>query len=1051
MNKWIDWMVENHVTVNLLMLLIIVGGALSYLTLPRKIFPDAEIPVVTVTVPYPGASPDQIEQSVLTVFEDAFVGISGVRRISSTASEGVGSIFLEIEDNVESDQVRTDVTAAIDRIETIPEDSREPRISVMEIEIPVMQLGIYGDMSEQELAAFGERMVRDLRGRSGISRVDLFGVREYEMSLEVTPQKLEKYNISFEEIEQAVRGASLDLPGGKISSSHGEITLRTRDLSQTARDFERIIVRSWDDGSHVRVEDLGTVIDGFADVNLYTGFNGKDGAFVVVSRVGDQSALDIAQEVNSYVEETRARLPEGVELIVWEDFAEVLQDRLGLLLKNGGLGFILVLLVLGIFLDIRLAFWVAVGMAISFMGGLWAMTLFGVSINVISLFGFIMVLGIVVDDAIVIGENIFQERERGTPPVLASKRGTKSIAIPVVFAVLTTAATFSPLLAVEGVTGRIMYSVPVVVISVLLFSLFESLFILPAHLSTLREESTRGIFRISQEFSRKADRNLRGFIERIYVPLLQKSMRWPSLVIALSVAILIFFIALIAGGRVAVQPGMGNREGVSLRVFLTMPQGTSLEGTRAMTDTLLGRFDILREEFQDSHDRYASFDEHILVSIGEQPSRGSMGGDDPTIAEINILFPTGDERDYSLEPLQNRFREITADIRGYDELQFSTALGSGQDDINISLSFPDDDALLSAVHRLEDTLSRYDGVFDISNNFEGGAEELSLRLRSSGRSLGLTQADLARQVRTAFHGSEVLRVLRDEHDIPFMIRYPADIRGEVGTIHSMKISTPAGERVPITEVADIVHDRGYSFINRVNQNRVITVTAAVNTSVSNPGTITRELVGYIEGDMQQTYPGLEHVIGGQQEDSDRSLASLAMAFIVAMFVVYALLAIPFKSYLEPFIIMCAIPFGAIGAFIGHIVLGYDLQFMSIFGIVALSGVVVNDSLVFVDYVNRQMCRGLDVRSAILAAGRNRFRPILLTTLTTFAGLLPMLFETSFQAQMLIPMAISLGVGILFASAITLFLVPAYLILLDWIRTLFSIQRVCLGEDTHETH
>jgi multidrug efflux pump subunit AcrB len=1045
MNKWIDWMAENHVTANLLMLLIILGGIVGFFRVPREVFPTTEIPVITVSVVYPGASPDKIEQSLVTNFEDAFTGLSGVRRITSVSSEGVGTIWLELEDNVSSDDVRSDVNTAIDRIENIPEEAREPTVSVMEIELPVMRLGIFGDVSERELKELGEEMQQELRSRRDISRVNLFGTRNYEISLEVSPQALEKYNLSFADIERAVKSSSLDVPGGTISSSEGEITLRTRNLAEAAYEFESIPVRSWPDGRTITIKDLGMVRDGFEDENLYTGFNGKEGALLVVSRVGDQSALVIAESVKEYIADKKDKLPAGVEIIVWEDYSEILQDRIGLLMKNGFLGIILVLLVLGVFLDIRLSFWVAMGMFLSFMGGLWAMTFFDVSINVISLFGFIMVLGIVVDDAIVIGESVFSMRERGEKPLEASRKGAKILSVPVVFAVLTTVATFSPLLFVEGVSGRVMYAVPVVVISVLLFSLFESLFILPAHLSSLKQESSNGILRASQNLSRTMDSKLKGFVEKWYIPLLQKSMAFPSLVIALSAAVLIFFIALLAGGRIDVQPGMGNSEGNSLRVFVNMPRGTALETTRDMTDSILHRLDMVHKDLlSEDEEKYSDFYTHALVSIGEQPSKQNVGND-PALAEVNILFPVGDERGYSLEMVQNRLREETLDLQGYEDLQFSSTMQEEQDDISISLSYSDEDGLQRAVSRLEDTLSYYDGVYDIATDFEPGREEIVFSLTPRGRSLGLTTADIAQQVRTAFYGNEILRVQRGNHDIPLMLRYPRRAVSELETVYTMDVRTPAGVLIPLREAANITTRTGYSDINRVNQNRVITLTAAVDPDISNSSRVSNDLIEYIQGDMQNDFPGLQHIVGGQQEDAQRSLASLGIAFIVALFVVYMLLAIPFKSYLEPLIIMCAIPFGAIGAFIGHILLGYDLQFMSVFGIVALSGVVVNDSLVFVNHVNRQTCRGLSIREAIVSAGRERFRPIMLTTLTTFAGLLPMLFETSFQARMLIPMAISLGVGILFASAITLILVPAFLILLDWFRRFFHIPRDCSME------
>ncbi|MGM0443669.1 MAG: efflux RND transporter permease subunit [Fibrobacterota bacterium] len=1040
MKKMIAWMAQNHVTANLLMLLIIVAGLTAYFQLPRKVFPDAEIPVITVTVPYPGAAPDKIEESIVMKFESALVSVNGVRRISSSSTEGMGSIFLELEDDVDMDEVKNEVNSEIDRITDLPDDAEEAVVTRMEIEIPVMELGLYGGITEQELKDLAERVKNELRGKSEISKVEVYGTRSNEVSIEVSQKKLEAYNLTFHDVSTAISRGSMDLPGGKIRTEKGEILVRTRDLAEDGAAFGRIIVKTTAEGSRIRVSDVADVKDSFEDSNLYTGFDGREGALLVVSRTGTQSALKVAKQVKEYVKEKNKTLPEGVDLIVWDDMSRVLKSRIGLLVKNGALGFALVVLVLGFFLDIRLSFWVAVGMVLSFMGGLWAMLLFDVSINLISLFGFIMVLGIVVDDAIVVGESIFRAREAGEKPVAASKIGTTRIAVPVIFAVLTTVATFSPLLTVEGVSGQIMYAVPIVVISVLLFSLLESIFILPSHLSGLHLKSRVPLLRWSHDFSEKVDSRLRRFVERRYIPLLRKSMQWPTMVIAGSIALLMIFIGLIVGGRIDVKPGMGSTEGVSIKAFVEMPTGTAIHETRDVTDSIFNALERVKEKFlAENPDKKGSFYRHVFVSIGQQPSKGLMNNDDPTIAEVNILFPAGQERDYSLEPIQNMLREETRRIGGYESLTFSNAMRSAGEDINISLSYHDRAQLVEAALRLEDTLATYSGVYDISDDYELGKEEVQLELKDRGRHFGITLSDVALQVRTAFYGDEALRFQRGENDVPAMIRLTGAERGFLQTLFDMKIRTPRGA-VPLTEVAHIRLGRGYSKINRINQNRVVTVTANVDENVSNPTSVNSEMVQFIEGEMQKEYPGISLIIGGEQEDTARSLKSLGVGYLVALFVVYILLAIPFKSYLEPFVIMAAIPFGAIGAFIGHVVLGYDLQMMSIFGIVALSGVVVNDSLVFVDFVNGELDRGLSIRESIVAAGRTRFRPILLTTVTTFAGLLPMLFEQSFQARMLIPMAISLGVGILFASAITLFLVPAYLILLYWVRAFFGIHK-----------
>jgi len=811
----------------------------------------------------------------------------------------------------------------------------------------------------------------------------------------------------------------------------------------------------------VLLADVATVVDAFEDTDTASRFDGKPSALVMVFRVGDEGALQVADAVKSYIERFEPSLPAGVTLSTWNDDSIILRQRIGLLLRNAGIGLILVFLCLALFLDIRLAFWTTMGIPISFLGGLWLLPMFGVSINMISLFAFIVSLGIVVDDAIVVGENVYAYLQKGMKPLDAAIRGVREMTVPVTFAILTTVAAFLPLLYVSGMMGKIMGQIPLVVIAVLMVSLVEALIILPAHLGSsgagwikrlLRPLDP--VFAAIERVQAVVQRGLEWVIRVPYRQTLEIALQWRYLTMAIAVAMLLMVFGMIGGGLIKFSL-MPKVDADNMVAKLTMPQGTPVRQTKAVLARVeAAAFELAREVDGQSPDGAPSVLKHISTTVGQHPSaRGhgptasntSTSGDASHLGEINVELLGSEERTIGSVVLANRWRELVGEVGGVVSLSFSASSFTAGDALSVQLAHRDFQTLLKAVDQLESIVAEYPGVGDIANSFLPGKKELKLGLTNEGRSLGLNLADLARQVRQGFYGEEVQRIQRGRDDIRVMVRYPASERRSLGDIEAMRIRLPDGAEVPFTTVATVEEGRGYAVINRTDRRRVVTITADVDDTVANANEINMDLRKSVLPRMVHDFPGLAYDFEGEQRAQKESLGSLKINFVIAQFAIFALLAIPFRSYSQPLIVMSAIPFGLVGGVLGHIIMGLGLSMLSLFGMVALTGVVVNDSLIMIDLINRERAAGISVDQAIRDSGARRFRPILLTTLTTFLGLSPMIFETSMQAQFLIPMAVSLGFGVLFATAITLILIPTeYRILEDikgWIGSTEEDVRV----------
>ncbi len=1035
------WFASNHVAANLLMLLIMVAGLLSILTAKLEVFPDLSLDMINIMVPYRGASPADVEEGVLLRIEDAIAGVDGIKRMTSTAAEGAGSTLVEVEEYADPKEVLDDIKAEIDTIMTFPVETEKPVISELKTRRKVISVAVFGDVSEKTLRAIVDQIRDELTAMPNISQVDLAGIRPYEISIEVPEENLRRYRLSFDQVAMAVRSSSLDIPAGSVKTSSGEILVRTKGQKYHGPEFEDIIVLTRNDGTQLRLGDIAAVRDDFEDVDLYTKFDGKRAAFLQIFRMGDQGALDIARTVKDYIRQKQNYLPAGVSLALWEDDTQILKDRMDLLRRNGIQSLILVFLCLTLFLNMRLSFWISMGIPTAFLGAFWLLPFFDVSINMMSLFAFIMVLGMVVDDAIVVGESIFTYRRQGMNVVDAAIKGVREMAVPVVLAVLTTQFAFIPLAYTKGIMGKILRVLPIVVIGVLGFSLFESLLILPAHLSSRRRTRDNLIIRLTGKVNNIVDRALDRFVRGPFAVIVYKAVTFRYITLSIGIAVFLMTIGVIAGGYIKFV-FFDTIEADNMIATLTMPQGTPFEQTKQIVERIERAALQAVREFDEKRAGEPSVMKHISVTVGAHPTAARHGpiqvslgaAAQSHLGEVNVELLGAESRGkISSVDIKNRWRDLVGEIPGVSSLTFMAEFVTTGNPIDVELSHDNFDTLLTATEDLKGMLRQYTGISDIADSFEAGKAELKLRLRDTGRTLGLTLSDLARQVRQGFYGDEVQRVQRGRDDIRVMVRYPEDERTSTADIENMRIRLPGGSEIPFKTVAEVQYGRGYATITRVDRRRVVSVTADVDKSKANANQINRNLEVKDLPELMRKYPGLQYRYAGEQREITDSLGTLKIGFLFALLAIYGLLAIQFRSYSQPAIIMSAIPFGIVGAAAGHLLMGYNFGLLSMFGIVALSGVVVNDSLIMIDLINRERRSSIDLAQVLRDCATRRFRPIMLTTLTTFFGLMPLILEKSLQARFLVPMAISLAFGVMFATCITLVLVPSLYMIIEDIK------------------
>lgn len=1067
----IHWFSRNHVTGNFLMLLVLVLGFMTWPKLKKEIFPETAINAVLISVPYPNATPEEVEKGIIIPIEEAIQDIDGIETIRSTASQGIGSTTVEVESSFDVRNVMDDVKTRVDAIQNLAEEAEKPTLSELLIKAQVMSIAVFADTDEATLRELAEKVRTGLTtfkgGESPVTQAVLAGVRDYEISIEVSEDTLRQYGITFDDVASAVRRSSLDLPGGSVRTEGGEVMIRTESRRYTAEAFAPITVITKEDGSTVKLSEIATIRDAFEEDELESRFNQKPAILINVYRVGNEDTIKIANTVKTYVYDVAPDvLPKGVTLEIWKDDSRYLSGRLDLLARNGIFGLILVTIVLALFLRPSLALLVALGIPVSFAGAIWMMPFLGISINMISLFAFILVLGIVVDDAIVVGENVYSRIRNGEHPRDAAPLGTQEVSVVVTFGIMTTVMAFTPMLGLSGVSGKIWPNIPLVVIPTLLFSLIQSKLILPSHLALLKPSSEQGEPGPIIRFQRIFARGLERFVERSYRPVLAFCLRHRYLVLTAFVTLLMVSFSTVSSGWIRFQFFPEVETDVVI-AKIKLSQGVAYEKTAESVKRIEEKGAELDQHFRDRSG--GPMIRNMLASIGTQPFVEGIQGiggaaKGSNIGEVTIEMVEASNRDFTAAEVVSKWRELVGEIPGTVELTFSSESAAGGNAIDLELVGDNLKQLEEATKEVKSALSNFTGVIDISDSNLEGKRELKLEILPRAEALGLRLDDVARQVRQGFYGDEIQRLQRGKNEVKVFVRYPRDERKSIADLEQMKIRTPGGAEVPFSEVARAEFGRTYASIQRTDQQRAIRITADIDdTTGANANQVVAALTagGTAKSHGQQwrsnmvewfrekrglpprpeetpgtlveisrKYPGVSYSFEGEQKDQAQSVKEIGQKFIIALLGMYILMAIPLNSYVQPLIVMCVIPFGLVGAIAGHMVMGFSLSIMSMCGIVALAGVVVNDSLVLVDYVNRHVADGQSTHDAACEAGAARFRPILLTSLTTFAGLTPMLLETDIQARFLIPMAVSLSFGILFATVITLILVPCVYLLLE---------------------
>lgn len=1021
----ISWFARNPVAANLLMLFIVAAGLLSLATrMPVEIFPAFETRMITVSTTLRGASPQEMEQSVSVRVEEALDDLVGITDISSVSEEGVSVVTLELDQRSDPDSVLAEVKNRVDSISTFPEEMDRPVITLPQWRRPAISVAVTSPYGEDELWFTAEKVRDELRALPGITQVELGGGRQHEIAIEVSSLTLQAYHLTLEDIGNAIRGSSLDLSAGAIRTEGGDVLVRSQGQAYRKQDFEAIVVRVSPEGALIRLGDLAQVSDGLGEDQVKTRFNGVPALMLQVYETGALSPVTISERVRNYLQTRQLQLPEGVKLAVWADRSRILKKRLQTLSSNAIQGGILVLLLLTLFLRPAIAFWVFIGVPVSFMGAFLVMPLFGVSINMISLFGFIVVLGIVVDDAIVTGENIYRHLQRAEAPMDAVIRGAEEVSIPVTFGVLTTMVAFLPMAFIEGSRGQLFSQIVIVVIPIFFFSLLESKLILPTHLRHIQAKPFQAgkLSRWQQAFAEGFER----WVIKVYQPALARVLEYRYTFMALCFGVLVILIALLSSGwiRFVFFPRVQSE---IAQATLYMPTGTPFAITDAQIQRIAKAAEVLRDEYRDDDSG-----DSLILSIQATTGAGD-GATGDHIGQVIIEVMSPEERSSTVTSgdLVKEWRTRIGTIPGAEGLNFRAEIGRGSDPIEIHLMGEDYTRLSDVASLLKARLASLPDVFDIEDTFADGKQSFEVQLKQEAYLLGLTRASILSQLQSAYLGLQVQRIQRGRDDVSVVVRYPRDERSALPLLQDFLVAAPGGQRIPLGQVVNLHAGKTPTSLYRNNGKRTLTVTADVDKQKANMLLLNREIQQFMDNTLLQ-YPDVSMSTGGESLEQSESLSSLEWGLWFVLFAIYVLLAIPLKSYVQPLIVMMVIPFSIIGAIAGHAIMGMDLTLISLLGMLALVGVVVNDSLVMVDFINRQCAAGVNVKEAILTAGAARFRPIMLTTLTTVIGLMPLLLERSTQAQFLIPMAVSLGFGILFATVLTLFLVPVnYLMIEDF--------------------
>ncbi len=1014
----IAWMAGNSVAANLLMAIFLVGGLFMGFSTKQEVFPETQSDMITVSITYPGASPEEVEKGIVLAVEDAIEHLEGVGEIRSVANEGFAVIMAEALEGADINRLWQEIGNEIERISTFPDEAEKPTIAIANRKIEVLRFALYGDLPDFVLRNVADHVRDMLIAHEDITQVELMGARDREIHVDVPAENLRRYGMTLSDIARIISKSSLEMGAGTVKTQAGDVLLRIKDRRNSAQEYARLPVISNPDGSRMLLEDMATVTEGFEESDSWGSFNGKKAILLSIYRVGEQTPFEVASAAREVINEVRSSFPQGMGIAKVRDMSKIFIQRADLLLSNAYIGLALVFIVLALFLEIRLAFWVSLGIPISFLGSFLLLAPTDFSINVITMFAYIVTLGIVVDDAVVVGENVYYYRGKGLSLIQASVMGTRTVAMPVIFSVITNMVAFLPILFLPGIMGRMYKLLPLVVIAVFFVSLIESLFILPAHLSGHGKTGASFFpLNVLEKWQRNFSSRFEHFVRRTYGTNLSRLIEHRYSVVAGALALLLITLGYVLSGRMGMVLSPKVESDYAF-CQAELPYGAASSMLRSVESSLV-----------------KAAEQVVSQHGGKDLSTGISSHVRNNQVKVYLQLTAPDVRPLHTSEVTSLWRKEVGKIPGIESLSFESDRGGpgfGKD-LTVSLSHRNQDILESAAQELARNLSRFSMVQDIDDGRARGKEQIDITLNEVGQRMGLTSREVALQVRHAFQGAIAVRNQRGNDEVSVRVRLPMSQRSSLVSYEDLVLQSPQGE-IFLKDAANIVEGRAYTSIQRTNGKREILVTANVR-PVSQTPNILKDMKENMLPELLGRYPGLAYEFSGRRADVRESTQSLLNGLGIALFCIFALLAVPFQSYLQPLIIMFSIPFGVIGAIGGHLIMGYSLSVVSLFGIVALSGVVVNDGLVLIDLVNQKIRKGISLKEAVVQSGIQRFRPILLTTLTTCGGLTPMILETSRQARFLIPMAISLGFGLLFATIITLGLVPCLYVILEDIKNI----------------
>lgn len=1017
MSGIVAWFARNSIAANLLMAVAFIGGIFSFMSLEREMFPTVPIAGASVTVAWPGASPQEVEEQIVTRIEESVADINGIDRMTSIASEGGAVVNIRGRNDLDMDEFVKDIERKVDQINNLPRESFRPQIQQWEQRNWYFGMSVHGDASKLELKRITDAVRDDIAEIPGGELAVVNGVLDEEVTIEVSEETLRRYGLTFSDVAQAIAASSINASGGQVKTDTGAVTVATRQLADTREQFERIIVQQTPEGGSLRVKDVANVIDGFVDSDLTARFDGKPAAFVMVVAPDRMQIVEYTDAIKDYIERANdpssGILPEAIRIsILWDD-SEIFKARMETIGNAALMGGILVLIVLVLFLRPTVAFWVTVGIFTAFAGGIMLLPLFGVSFNVLSLFAVLLVIGVIVDDAIIVGENIHREVESGRREgVDAAIIGTQLVVKPVIFGVLTTIIAFLPWAFLTGPERNFTEQITFVVVCALTFSIIESMLILPAHLAHLKPQNFDGPGGSILRLQRAIADSLLWFANNVYKPFLELAIRFRYATVVVF-AVMFMWATQLVGNNFVPFRFMPEIEGDLIRVEIELPDGTPFSRTEQVRDQLENGIELLKAEM---------VREWPEIDGGLISQASVVAFDRDVNAWVGMVAPEDRPETVSTKDVSERFRDLVGPIPDAEEVNFDFTLNEEDSGVRFSLNHPDLDRLRLAAEDLKTQLASYSTTYDIGDNLSSAAEEVQVKLRPGAEALGVNLAQVSEQVRHAYNGIEVQRLPREGDDVRVMVRLPEADRRNLDSIRNLRIRTPDGREIPVGQVAEFEFAPGINRILRRDRTRSVSVFAELTDDVR--GQIMADLEDNYWPGFEDRFPDVERGNIGGFEDQQNFMAEVVRYTWIALGAMYILLAIAFRSYSQPLLLLTALPFAYAGAVFGHFFFGVPMAMFSFFGIAAAGGVVINDNLVLVDFINRRREEGAGAVQAIVDGGVSRFRPVLLTSVTTFVGVLPLIAERSVQAQFLKPMVIALGSAVSFALFVSLLMVPA---------------------------